>query len=481
MRCNQHGLNGIWRKDRHHVNEITSKFRDETCNVVFENATHFWTNTTYTKCGTQVQESGNYIFYRNVAQVRMVERIGPIERAYNYIYYMTCTFNRHLKTRTGYGRQEDETKINNGTDVYQYGASMKLYETSTFYQPLSPPITVTLSQPIYVEIALNDTHDGLKFVVTDCQAFSSRNKGDNIGYSFFYNKCPLDPYFKLEKYDGKVFQFSINTFRFIEMNEAVYFHCHLFACPLNSTSPSCQQKCGGKSRRRRSSIPVDSPKEIDVISEQISFKKVPSCEDISCPENSVCVDLFPAQCRCKSGYVYHQKRHSCVKERIIRLVNLKLDLPFYDSYYDTSSTDFMKFAIQYEEFLMKQLSHVDEIEGVKIIGLSRGSVVVEVLITYAEVVNENEALEVFTDSLRQFANTTVKTESSNIYKILQLPIALPLNTRDPLQVNTSDPVHLTLYPLAGCLVLVIAISCFIFIRKYSHQRNKDGKEKINYE
>ena len=76
-----------------------------------------------------------------------------------------------------------------------------------------------------------------------------------------------------------------------------------------------------------------------------------TCLTTECPANSRCVDLYPAICRCDVGYVHHGD--TCSNTRLLTLTNLSLDQPFYQSYTDTTSRDFLRLAGAIEKRMME--------------------------------------------------------------------------------------------------------------------------------
>ena len=152
---------------------------------------------------------------------------------------MKCSFDRRLNVSIGNGIEIIDNRNNNWTTfedtaTSSFKASMNIYTTSSFLQVAQSPFSVTLNQPIYLGIKQEGSTSSLKFVVTSCHATPSAQRINRLSYPFFYDKCPLDQTFKTIQSTNNEFRFTIDAFRFISINKAVYLHCHLYVCFQNS-------------------------------------------------------------------------------------------------------------------------------------------------------------------------------------------------------------------------------------------------------
>ena len=67
----------------------------------------------------------------------------------------------------------------------------------------------------------------------------------------------------------------------------------------------------------------DKPVQQGILSTPlIIFERKKSCDEIYCPANSKCLDLYPAACRCNYGYVQRRTDGTCVKEGVFRVRNI---------------------------------------------------------------------------------------------------------------------------------------------------------------
>lgn len=405
--CESDNLKGAWEKTLFPSNSSVSiTLNNPACNAYETTNTHFFVSVPMHGCGAIVSKDNDTIVYENTARIMATQVLqGTVTRKHMYIYKMRCEMDRRMTVSTSTyfnasGVALDGGDFNDTADA-KVDASIDLYSSSSFNIPADSPITVTSQQPMFVGINQKNNQQNVKLVVTQCLATPTRDiRG--VAYTFFDKKCPLDPSFKQVTAGPHHFNFQMDAFTFIEVRGSVYIHCHLFVCPLNSTSSACQQQCHLRQRRSADNeTPLD---ELSVISEAISFRKVDTCVDTTCPLNAVCIDMYPAVCRCKSGYVYDLLEGECRNENLISIRGIHLRDDFVGSYSDPTSVDFYRYAIKLEEALNKMVTSRDGIIGVKVVKATKGSVVVDVLVLHSPTVTSREAYDVFVSVLMAESN-----------------------------------------------------------------------------
>ena len=107
-----------------------------------------------------------------------------------------------------------------------------------------------------------------------------------------------------------------------------------------------------------------------------------TCQDIKCSLHSTCYELSPAQCRSDRGFIMSPSTNESLrydKSRMLRLNNIRFNLPWRNNLSIYESLDFQSLAVQTEEKLLNLITNdlkMDEVVAVKIDEAREGSVVV---------------------------------------------------------------------------------------------------------
>ena len=398
---------------------------DNSCNKVHSNSTTFWIITKYDACGTITHEKKNHIIRTNKATIVFKNlNHSYFVRDKTYEYEMSCMFERKHTLETKGHNVTDKTLTTNISSSAEFNISISMYESPVFATKLSYPIQVIVNEPMYFGITMKENTDvNIKIVVQDCFATTSEDIVNNHNYLFYKNKCPLDQTFKTLKLDNNHFNFVINTFRYVEVSKAVYIQCGLWVCTKNSTYPECIQGC---LTRKRRDTQLRNAKLVFVSSGQIVYTKKNSCKVITCQNFEQCIDMYPAVCRCITGFIRETNEMKCVNKRIVQINDLYFSMKWTYAYADTSSTQFHQLAYRIETQLNALFSNdlqFREIENVKVIA-ARPDGKLDVMLLYSNNTGASKVIEKL-DSLRKDKNSNpifqqIRISRENIPTIKQV-------------------------------------------------------------
>jgi len=345
-------------------------------------------NFTYAECGAEavsLTSDNDTIVRMAIVEVQPNgEAVLPFIRSINFTRYcLVCTYNRGYDISssfnvTGALSTVEKIEVSRKED---FQLKMDLYETAAFDTKATPPMQVTLNEPIYVSLEkmINDTD--LKMVVNDCWA-SDQPLGNPVSaYSFLHQGCGLDPTYQMLEESTNRFRFQINAFVFFQLKQRIYLHCQIFICMNNSTDGECQNGCTSKSRRRREinedhrrerravtttvGVGKDVKNQMGIaVSMGILYKRKPKCSSIVCPQYSTCVENYPAFCRCKNGFVMHNEKRVCVASNLVEF-RLPMRLGWIDQYKNTNSQEFLRLTNMYEKKIWDYCVEKQSIKGIK--------------------------------------------------------------------------------------------------------------------
>ena len=274
------------------------------------------------------------------------------------------------------------------------------------------------------------------------------------------------------------FNFGIEAFNFLKVRKSIRIHCKIIVCKLNNTSPECVQECRQRrslSHNRDRRDVTDELMEIDVESKEIVYVEKQRCKDTTCPTDSTCVELFPAICRCNIGFVKENTGH-CIRGRRFKVKGIHLEQPYIPTYDDTTSLDYMRLIIKLEEDLMITLQLGDTIEGVKIVSVRRGSVIIDVSLLYARQVSKEEAFTVFSNAAMSHAEKYNVSQNDG----LRIKPDTILLMKDDEDISESERVErginvgiIIAISVASFLALIVIVIVGIFYRKRRQSSTKE--------
>jgi hypothetical protein len=260
----------------------------------------------------------------------------------------------------------------------------------------------------------------------------------------------------------------------------------MFICNSDSNSNECTQSCSGNkrfrrdvahaSRDRRSISKDDVVQEIVITSKKIVFDNTGTCEKLSptCPPHSTCHPLEPAECVCDDGYVFSMETKTCTSQRRLEIKGIHLNMEWKDIYADTSSLEFRKLAAEKERLLYKLFQATGterEIEGVKVIGVRKGSVILDVEIIYAKTTTYETAYKSFIKSL-----TTKPLKATTVHRSLN--IIQDTTPSIGITKETNKMEKITLVIVIVVLLVVLFVSGITFY-KIKQLRRRTTKENIS--
>jgi hypothetical protein len=438
----------------------------------------------FTDCARNITQHDDVIIMQNMVKIQVTQKDPKkiIQRATVYYYKIQCTFNRRLNISSAVvvnvvDKRED-FEVMSKTN---FTAEMKVYESSLFTNVASSPHEVTSYEPIHIQIQGVNSNHMFKFITEQCYATPTPDPNSFTRYLFFDEKCGVDDTFKeLNKDTWNKFSYSINAFKFLRVKNEVYFHCRLLVCMKESTTEECTQAC--KLRKKRSIGDNDGGLEtIFVNTGAVKYKQKSTCSVTTCPSNSKCVELFPAQCRCVDGYVFDESRRQCVRDNVVLVRGIHIDAHFQLSYYDKTSYEFLLTATNVQNEMMKVVDR-QIITGVKMIEATPGSVVVDVLISYVPSVTSKQAFDSFTDSI---LNSISLREALRIKHTISPWYEGWMDEEDAKQIKTEINTLIIAVVVVVALILLVVMAVVTFIVKrrrrmrrvrFSDKQRDDSRE-----
>ncbi|XP_023281772.1 alpha-tectorin-like [Seriola lalandi dorsalis] len=241
------------------INHSVLHLNDHTCTGQMDEKTHMVTFgfNTSKPCGTVISAAKNKIIYSNTIKTDNSSTSGPISRQSLVNVNFSCFYSQPDVKSMSF-------KVKGGTVMQQiisgswnYSLSMSMCADLACTQPIDFSKGVQLDQTIYMSIETDGLDGNLINMKTEsCWATNNENGNGGLRYDLVKNGCsnPQDSTVMIipnGKGTGSILVFRM--FQFRGNNNKIFLHCKMKLC-LKS-SPSCQQTCQRRGRKKRSVRP----------------------------------------------------------------------------------------------------------------------------------------------------------------------------------------------------------------------------------
>ncbi|XP_038149436.1 uncharacterized protein LOC119788849 [Cyprinodon tularosa] len=234
------------------------------------NSTHIVAIIPLNECGTQIEEDDDYLIFKNEITTveddpnEIITRKHLVEARF-YCQYpkrgnVTLNFSAHRKNVTVWEKGF-------GTFTYQF----EFYQDDQFeamFDPNSYPLEFDIGNRIYMQLDASSSVNNTEMFVESCRAAPYDNPNYRPTYSIIENGCAVDS--TVQTYptsNERLFQFSMEAFKFIGLHDQVYISCTVMMCEAGNPNTRCSQGCMNStwshfsSRRKRETV-VQSGKHL---------------------------------------------------------------------------------------------------------------------------------------------------------------------------------------------------------------------------
>ncbi|CAH3033062.1 unnamed protein product, partial [Pocillopora meandrina] len=231
------------------VNQL--RLRYGSCKAT-ENSTHFLIGTSLDSCGTQRNETEDYLIFWNEVLADALIINGVVTRSHHIKLPFYCRYSREKLMSLAFTPQR--IYYGNETGYGSFTFKMDFYRNSSFTTPFTEqdyPLSVVLNEYVYLQYSVASSAD-LVIMAENCKATKDASFYSWPQYTFLQNGCPTDSTLDYSYNPTRHYQqFKIRAFRFWNDYDTVYFHCDLLACHRNYPDSRCSKGCIKNKRKRR--------------------------------------------------------------------------------------------------------------------------------------------------------------------------------------------------------------------------------------
>ncbi|XP_066432336.1 uromodulin-like [Eleutherodactylus coqui] len=197
-------------------------------------------------CGNRRTDNGTHATYKNTMLVQM-KTDGTVARSSRVQLDFSCTYPLDLVLSLDKTLKPVISSVTLTIEgAGEFKAEMLLYKDDTYESPYDgSEISMSTEDTLYVAVTLDgETSDQYVVVLENCFATPTRNPDDPMKYHIIKNRCPNRRDVSVNVEENGVSQrglFSVQMFKFVGDNDAVYLHCQSNICDttINICKPSC--------------------------------------------------------------------------------------------------------------------------------------------------------------------------------------------------------------------------------------------------
>ncbi|XP_037550938.1 oncoprotein-induced transcript 3 protein-like [Nematolebias whitei] len=280
------------------IDENFLKLKDPSCSLT-SNDTHVMGTISFTTCGTELQDRGDYIAFKN--EIHSFERPDElIIRRRTVEIDFACEFPKTISISSYYNLHQSDY-IFTESSFGSFGYTFEIFIDSNFINKVEAnayPVQVKLLEMIYMGIQANSDFPNVTMFVESCKGTPDDNPENPLSYDLIKNGCVKDETMKIHSSDQTSFNFAVQAFKFSGDYDQVYVTCSVILCEPGSPFSRCAQGClSDPSRRRRRGLnkettghyitqgPLQFEKETN-----LSSHSIPSTNYYTTPNTMVVVD-----------------------------------------------------------------------------------------------------------------------------------------------------------------------------------------------
>ncbi|XP_068117649.1 uncharacterized protein [Hyperolius riggenbachi] len=236
---------------------------DPKC-LVSSNRSHLVASVAYNTCGTETEETEDYIVFKNIA-ISYDNTSVIITRKNGVSIPFNCSFPKKNRLSASFQVHKndyifEEAGFGNFTYRFQFFTDGTFSVVNTQY-----PVEVELREPLYMEIQVSSSVPNVRLFVESCRATPHDNPNDRTFYDIIKNGCTTDSTVVVYPGTRTQYRFGMEAFAFIGDYSEVYMSCTVILCKDGDLNTRCTRGCITKSEaafnnRRRRSLVSESQK-----------------------------------------------------------------------------------------------------------------------------------------------------------------------------------------------------------------------------
>ncbi|XP_062405710.1 uncharacterized protein LOC134095993 [Sardina pilchardus] len=233
------------------INDTWLHMIDPSCTLT-SNDTHIMGTISINTCGTQMEEEGDYITFKNV--ITSFDEPGKIITRRGHVTVgFSCQYPKVMSVSSHYLNKKSDyvfTEASFGT----FGYTFEVFTDANFTTVIAPasyPVEYELLDMIFMGIKSHSALPNTQMFVESCRATPTANPRDLVYYNIISNGCGVDETLIEFPHGPLNYNFEIQAFKFTGEFDEVFISCSVILCEAGNPNSRCAQGCVSDASRRR--------------------------------------------------------------------------------------------------------------------------------------------------------------------------------------------------------------------------------------
>ncbi|XP_041917822.1 deleted in malignant brain tumors 1 protein-like isoform X1 [Alosa sapidissima] len=224
---------------------------DPSCSLT-SNDTHVMGTISINTCGTQMEEEGDYIIFKNVITSfdepgKIITRRGHVTIGFSCRYpKVVDVYSHYLNKKSDYVF----TEASFGSFSYTFEVFTDANFT-TAIAPASFPLEYELLDMLFMGIKSHSAFPNTRMFVESCRSTPTVNPRGPVYYDLISNGCSVDDTLVEFPHGPMNYNFEIQAFKFTGEFDEVFISCSVILCEAGNPNSRCAQGCVKDASRRR--------------------------------------------------------------------------------------------------------------------------------------------------------------------------------------------------------------------------------------
>ncbi|PFX28983.1 uncharacterized protein LOC111325548 [Stylophora pistillata] len=257
VKCSQFGMKvTISRILLPYLDIKSVRLNDPSCKVFFVNDTLAILSAPLEECGTQHNETSDYLIYQNTmtGDEKSSNSNSSITRDGTVKFEFQCSFRKlQVLSIVSYSTSSKVIYLKDGDGVGNFTFAMNMFEDPKYNLEVKQyPAVVYPGQPMYFQVKVRALDRNLLTFLEECWVTPSTDPGDKTRHTIIQHGCSRDSTLQYDYKKSPIQNFTFKAFQFRGVvSERLYVHCQVVTCRESDTDSVCERGCRKNGRRRR--------------------------------------------------------------------------------------------------------------------------------------------------------------------------------------------------------------------------------------